>query len=233
MSPLTIACLSPIVISPLIIAVVESLRHIQLFVQPARLPLSFTISWSLLKFVFIESVMLSNHLIFCCPFFLLPTVFPSIRVFSNALTLLIRWPMYWSFSISTSSEFSGLISFRMDWFDLLAVLGTLKSLLQHHSSKASILQGSALWSTSVCHYWKNIALTIQTFVNKVMSLPFNRVSRFVIVFLLGSKYLLITIHSDFGDQENKVCHCFHCFPIYLPWSDETGCHGLYFLNVEF
>ena len=148
MAPLTIACLSPIVISPLIIVVVESLRHVQLFAQQARLPLSFTISWSSLRFMFIESVMLSNHLILCCPFLLSPSVFPSIRVFSNALTLLIRWPMYWSFSISTFSEYSGLISFRMDWFDLLAVLGTLKSLLQHHNSKASVLRGSALWSNS-------------------------------------------------------------------------------------
>ena len=146
MAPLTIACLSPTVISPLIIVVVESLRHVQLFAQQARLPLSFTISWSSLRFMFIESVMLSNHLILC--FLLSPSVFPSIRVFSNALTLLIRWPMYWSFSISTSSEYSGLISFRMDWFDLLAVLGTLRSLLQHHNSKASILRGSALWSNS-------------------------------------------------------------------------------------
>ena len=140
MAPLTIACLSPIVISPLIIVVVESLRHVQLFAQQARLPLSFTISWSSLRFMFIESVMLSNHLILCCPLLLLPSIFPNTGVFSNESGLPIKWPKYlsFSFSISPSNEYSGLISFRIDWTDLLAVQGSLKHFLQHLNSKASV-----------------------------------------------------------------------------------------------
>ena len=123
--------------------------------------LFFTISWSLLKLISVKSVMLSNNLILCCPLLLLPSIFPSIRVFSNESVLPIRWPKYWSFnfSISPSNEYSGLISFRIDWFDLLAVQGTLKSLLQHHSSKASIIQHSTFFivqlSTSLHDYWKN------------------------------------------------------------------------------
>ena len=137
-------------------------------------PLSITNSQSLLKLMTIESVMPSNHLILCCPLLLLPSAFPSIRIFSNESVLLIRWPKYWSFSFSirSSIEYWGLISFRMDWLDLLAVQRTLKHLLQNHSSKASILRRS-------------------------------------------------------------VCHRFHCFPIFLPWSDGTRCHDLSFLNVEF
>ena len=137
----------------------------------------------------IESVMPSNHLILCCPLFLLPSIFPSIRVFSNESALLIRWPKYWSFSfnISPSSEHPGLITFRMDWLDLLAVQGTLKSLLQHHSSKASILQHSALFIVQLSHPYmttgKTIVLTRQNFVGKVMSLLFNMLSRLVITFL--------------------------------------------------
>ena len=138
--------------------------------------LSFTISQSLLKLMSIESVMPSNRLILCHPLFLLPLIFPSIRVFSNEPALHSRWPKYWSFNfnISPSNEHSGLISFRMDWLDLLAVQGTLKSLLQHHSSKASILWPSAFFmvqlSNPYMNYWKkNIALTRQTFVSKVMS----------------------------------------------------------------
>ena len=137
--------------------------------------LSFTISWSLLKLMFLESVMPSNHLILCHPLLLLPSIFPSIRVFSSELALHIRWPKYWSFSfsISASNEYSGLISFRIDWFDLLAVQGTLKSLLQHHSSKASILRCSAFFIVQLPHPYmttgKTIALTIQTFVSKVKS----------------------------------------------------------------
>ena len=124
-----------------------------LFVTPwtaaRQAPLSFTVSWGLLKFMSIESVMLSNHLILCCPLLLLPSIFPSIRIFSNESVLHIRWPKYWSFSISPSNEYSGQISFRIDWFDLLAVQGTLKSLLQHHSLKASLLRCSAsLWSNT-------------------------------------------------------------------------------------
>ena len=185
----------------------------------------------------------SNHLILCHPLLLLPSIFLSIRAFSNELTLCIRWPKYWSFSfnISPSNEYPGLISFRMDWLDLLAVQGTLKSFLQHRSLKASILQCSAFFIVQLLHPYmttgKTIALTSWTFVGKVMSLLFNMLSRFVIAFLPRSKRLnfmaAVTICSDFGDPQNKVCHCFHCFPIYLLWSDGTGCHGLHFLNVEF
>ena len=146
----------------------------------------------------IDLMMLSNHLILCRPLFLLPSIFPSIKVFSNESVLLIRWPKYWSFSfsISPSNEYSGLISFRIDWLDLLAVQGTLKSLLQHHSSKASILQHSAFFIVQLSHPYmttgKTIALTRWTFVGKVMSLFFNMLSRLVITFLLRSKHLLIS-----------------------------------------
>ena len=202
--------------------------------------LSFTISWSLHKFMSIESVMLSNHLILCGPLLLLPSIFPSIRVFSNELTIHIRWPRYWSFSISPSNEYSGLISFWIHWFDLLAVQGTLKSLLQHHSLKASILWYSAFFIVQLSHPYmttgKTIALIRWTFVGKVMSLLFKMLSRLVIAFLPRSKHLLISwlqssSASDFGAPP-KICHCFHCFPIYLPSSDGTRCHDLSFLNVE-
>ena len=145
----------------------------------------------------IVSVMPSNHLILCRPLLLLPSVFPGIRVFSNESALCIRWPKYWSFSfsISPSNEYLGLISFRIDWLDLLAVQGTLKSVLQHHSSKASILQRSALFIDQLSHPYvttgKTIALTIRIFVSKVMSLLFNMLSRFMITFLPRSKCLLI------------------------------------------
>ena len=141
--------------------------------------LFITVSLSLLKFMSIESVMPSNHLILCRPLLLLPLILPSIRVFSNESVLCIRWPMYWSFSfsISPSNEYSGLISFRKDWLDLLAVQGTLKSLLQHHSSKASILQPSALFMIQLSHPYattgKTIALTRRAFIGKVTSLIFN------------------------------------------------------------
>ena len=146
----------------------------------------------------IESVMPSNHLILCRPLLLLPSVFPSIRVFSNESALYIRWPKYWSFSfkISPTNEHVGLIFFRMDWLDLLAVQGTLKSLLQHHSSKASVLQLSAFFIVRLSHLYlttgKTIALTRRTFVGKVMSLLFNMLSRLVITFLPRSKRLLIS-----------------------------------------
>ena len=146
----------------------------------------------------IESVMPSNHLILCSPLLLLPSIFPSIRVFSNESVLHNRWPKYWSFifSISSSSEYSGLISFRIDWLDLLAVWRTPKSLLQHHSLKASILWCSAFFMVQLSHPYvttgKTIGLTIQTFVSKVMSLLFNTLSRFVIAFLRRSKCLLIS-----------------------------------------
>ena len=186
--------------------------------------LSFAISQSLLKLMSIESVMPSNHLILCHPL-LLPSIFPSIRLFSTESILCIRWPKDWHFSISPSNDYSGLISFRIDWFDLLAIQGTLKSLLQHHSSKASILWHAAFFMVQLSHPYvtsgKTIALTMQTFASKVMSLLFNILSRVVIAFLPKSKssfnfMATVTIYSDFGAQENKVCHCFHYFPIYLP-----------------
>ena len=145
-----------------------------------------------------ELVMPFNHLILCHPLLLLPSIFPNIRVFSNKVALHIRWSKYWSFnfSISPSKEYSGLISFRIDLFDLLAVQGTLKSLLQHHSSKASILQGSAFFMVQLLHPYmttgKTTALASWTFVSKVMSLLFNTLSRFVIAFLLRSECLLIS-----------------------------------------
>ena len=145
-----------------------------------------------------ESVMTCNHLILCCPFLLPPSVFPSIRVFSDESVLLIRWPKYWnfSFSISPSNEYSGLISFRMDWLDLLAVQGTLSCLLQHHSSNTSILWHSAFFMVQLSHPYmttgKTIALTRWTFVSKVLSLLFNMLSRLVIAFLPGHKHLLIS-----------------------------------------
>ena len=167
---------------------VQSLSCVQLFMTPwitaHQASLSITNSWSLLKPVPIESVMPSSHLILCCPLLLLPPIPPSIRVFSSESTLRIRWPKYWSFSfsISPSNEHPGLISFRMDWLDLLAGQGTLKSLLQDHSSKASILQCSAFFTVQLSHPYmttgKTIALTRWTFVSKVMSLLFNMLSRF-------------------------------------------------------
>ena len=164
----------------------------------------------------------------CPPLLLLPSIFPSIRVFSSESVLCIRWPKYWSFSfsISPSNEHSGLISFRMDWLDLLAVQGTLKSLLQHHSSKALVFQHSAFLIVPLSHPYKTtrktIALTRWTFVGKTMSLICNMLSRLVIAYLPRSKSLLISwLQSPsaviFGAPQNKVSHCFHCFPIYLPW----------------
>ena len=146
--------------------------------------------------------MSSNHLILCCPLLLLPPIFPSIRVFSNESALRIRWPKYWSFdfSISSSNEYSGLISFRIDWFDVLAVQGSPKRLLQQHSSKESVLQGSAFFMVQLSHPYvttgKTIALTRRTFVGKVMSLFFNMLSRFVIAFLPRSKHLLVSWHKN-------------------------------------
>ena len=172
----------------------------------------------------IESVMPSSHLILCHPLLLLPAIPPSIRVFSNESTLRMRWPKYWSvsLSISPSNEHPGLISLKMDWLDLLAVQGTLKSLLQHHSSKASILWCSPFFTVQLSHPYmttgKTIALTRQTFAGKIMSLFFNRLSRLVITFLPRSKCLnfmaTVTICSDFGAPQNKISHCFHCLPIY-------------------
>ena len=158
--------------------------------------------------------------------------------------LFIRWPKYWSFSfsINPSNEYSGLISFRMDWFDPIVLQETLKSLLQHHSLKASMLQGSAFFIVQLSHPYmttgKTITLTKWTFVGKVMSLLLNMLSRLVINFLPRSKHLLISwLQSPSAvvleAPPNKVSHCFHCFPINLPWSDGTGCCDLRFLNVEF
>ena len=169
----------------------------------------------------------TSHLILCCPLLLLPLIPPSIRVFSKESTLHMRWPNYWSFSfsISPSNEHPGLISFRMDWLALLAVQGTRKSLLQHHSSKASILQYSAFFTVQLSHPYvttgKTIALTRWPFVGKVMSQLFNMLPRLVIAFPPRSKHLLISwLQSPSAmilePPPNKISHCFHCFPIYLP-----------------
>ena len=180
----------------------QSLRHVWLFVTPwtsaRQASLSVTNSQSLPKLMSIESVMPSNHLILCHPLIFLPSVFPSIRVSSNESVLRMRWPKYWSFSfsINPSSDHPGLISFRMDWLNLLAVQGTLKNLLQHHSSKASILRHSAFFIVQLSYPYmttgKTIAMTRQTFVGKVTSLLFNMLSRLVITFLPRSKHLLIS-----------------------------------------
>ena len=221
---------------------VQSLSHVRLFATPwiaaCQASLSITNSRSLLKLMPIESVMPSSHLILCRPL-LLPPVPPRIRVFSNESTLCMRWPKYWSFSfsISPSNEHPGLISFRMDWLDLLAVQGTL----QHHSSKASIFRRSAFLTVQLSHPYmttgNTIALTRWTFVGKVMSLLFNMLSRLGITFLPRSKRLLISwLQSPSAvilePPPNKVWHCFHCLPIYFPWGDGTRCHDLSFLNVE-
>ena len=179
----------------------------------------------------------SSHLILCRPIFLLLPIPLSIRVFPDESALHMRWPNYWSFrfSIIPSKEIPGLISFRIDWLDLLAVQRTFKSLLQHHTSKASILWHSAFFVVQLSHPYmttgKTIALTRQTVVGKVMSLLFNMLSRLVITFLPRSVFNSMAaaiICSDLGAPQNKVCHCFHCFPIYLQRIDGTGCHDLKF-----
>ena len=201
------------------------------------------------KLMSIESVMPSNYHILCHPLLVLPSIFPQIRVFSNESALHIRWPKYcsFSFSISPSNEYSGLISFMIDCSDLLAVQGTLKSLLQHHSPKASILWRSAYFMVQLSHPYmtigKTIALTGQTFGSKVMSLLFNMLFMLVITFLPRSKHLLISwLQSPTAvileppkikSVTISISHYFHCFPIYLPWSDGTSCHDFSFLNVEF
>ena len=177
--------------------------------------------------MYIESVMPSNHLIL---------------YLSSESALPIRWPCF-SFSISPSNEYSWLVSFRMDWLDLLAVPGTLKSLLQHHSSVASILWCLAFFMVQFSHPYmttgKTIALTRWTFTGKVMSLLFTMLSRLVIAFLLGRKHLFISWLQSLSTvilepkKIKSVCYCFPSFPIYLPWSDGTECHGLSFLNAEF
>jgi len=177
---------------------VQLLSHVRLFETPltaaCQASLSIITSQSFLTLMSIELVMPSNHLILCCPLLLPPSMFPSIRVFSNESVLHIRWPKYWSFSfsISPSNEHSGLTSFRMDWLDLLAVQGTLKHLLQHHSSKTSILWRSDFFIVQLSHLYmttgKTIALTRWTFVGKVMSLLFNMLSRLLTAFLPRSKH---------------------------------------------
>ena len=168
--------------------------------QHARPSYPFTSSWNLLKFMSIESVMPSKHFILCHPCLLLPSIFPSIRVFSNESVLCFRWPKYWNFSFSNSppNVYSGLIFFRINWFDLLAVQGTLKSLLQHHSSKTSILRHSAFFTVKLSHSYmttrKTIALTRRTFVGKVMSLLFNMLSRFV--------HTYDFIYMEFDNRQN-------------------------------
>ena len=183
------------------LVVVQSLSRVQLFATPwtvaHQASPSFITSQSLLTLLSIDLVMPSNHLVLCCPLFLLLSIFLSIRVFSSELVLHIRWPKYWSFSFSITpcSEYSGLISFSIDWFDLHAVQGTLKSVLQHHSMKASILYRSVFFMVQLLHPHmttrKTIALTIQTFVGKIMSLLFNMISRFVLISWLQSSSAVI------------------------------------------
>ena len=212
---------------------VQSLSHVQLFATPwtaaCQDSLSITNFWSLPKLMSIESVMSPNHLTLCCPLLLLPSIFHSIRVFSNESTLRMRWPKSWSFSlsISPSNEHPGLVSsFRMDWLDLLAVQGNLKSLLQHHSSKASIIRRSAFFTIQLSHPYmttgKTIGLTRRTYVGKVISLLFHMLSRLVITFLPRSKRLLISwlqspsavILEPLKIKSDTVSS--DCFPIYLP-----------------
>ena len=226
---------------------VQFSRSVQLFATPwtaAHQPSLFiTNSWSLLKFMSIESVMPSNHPILCCPILFQPSIFHSIRVFSSESVLCIRWPKYWSFTSASvlAMNIQDWFPLRMDRLDLLAVQGTLKSLLQHHSSKVSIFWHSPHFTVQLLYPYmttgKTISLTRWTFVSKVQSLLFNMLSRLVISFLLRCKSLnfiaAVTICSDSEDQENNVSHCSHCFPIYLSWSDGTRCHDLSFLNAEF
>ena len=204
--------------SLLIFSSVQSLSCVWLFATPwiaaRQASLSITNSHGLFKLMSIESVMPSNHIILCCPLLLPPSILPSIRVLSNESVLRIRWTKYesFSYSISPSSEYSRLLSFRMGWLDLLAVQGTLKSLLQHHSSKASILLCLAFFIVQLSRLYmttgKTIALTRWTFVDKVTSLLFNMLSRLVITFLPRSKCLnfmaAITVYSDFGAQKNGL-----------------------------
>ena len=193
---------------------VPSFSHVWIFGTPLTAPhqvsLAITNTRSLLKLMSIELVMPSNHLILCHPLLLPPSILPNIRVFSNRSVLRIRWPEYWSFSFSPSNEYSRLISFRIDWFDLLAVQGTLKSCLQHHSSKASILQCLAFFIVQLSHPYittgKTIALTSWTFVGKVMSLLLNMLSRLVITFLPRSNHVLISCQDNL-QQMRMFCQC--------------------------
>ena len=238
-------CLPRFYIKVTLLVQFSSLSRVQLFVTPWNAApyssLSITNSQGSPKTMSFKSVMPSNHLILCRPIHL-PSNFPSMSIFSNESALRIRWPKQWSFSfnISPSNEHRGLTSFRMDWLDILAVQESLKSLHQHHSSKASILWHTAFFIVQLSHPYttpgKTIARIRWSFVDK-LSLLFNMRSRLVTTFLPRSKCLLITwlqscICSDFGIQKNKVSHCFHCFPIYFTWSDGITCHDFSFLNVE-
>ena len=212
--------------------------------EACQASLSITNSWSLLKLMSIKPVMWSNHLILCRSLLLLPSIFPSIRVVSNESVLHIRWPKDWSFnfSISPSNEYLGLIYFRMDWLDLLAVQGTLKRHLQHHSSKASILRRSAFFIVQLSHPYvttgKTIALTRWTFVGKVMSLLFNMLSRLVIAFLPRSECLLISwlqspsaVILEPKKMKSVTVPLFpHLFPMkwwdQMPWSKFFECWNL-------
>ena len=220
---------------------VQSLSHVRLFetqwTTARQASLSITNSQSLLKLMPFELVMPSSHLILCHPHLLPPSIFPSIRVFSNESALCIRWQVL-EFQLKHQSfQHPGLISFRMDWLDLLAVQGTLKSLLQHHSSKASVLRPSTFFTVQLSHLYtttrKTIDLTRQTFISKVMSLLFNMLSRLVITFPRSKRLLILWLKPPSAvvlePPANKV---YHCFPIYFPWSGGTGCHDLPFLNVE-
>ena len=200
---------------------------------------SFTISWSLLQLMSIESVKLFNHLILCSPFLLLLSIFPSIRVFCNVSALCIRWPKYWSFSFSasTSNEYSELISFRIDWFGLLAVQETPKSLLQYHNWKATIVWGSGFFMIQPIHLYmatgKIMALTIWTFVGKVVFLLFNMLSRFAKSFTSKEQVSFnfmdtVTVHMILESKKIKSVTT----PTFSPSSDRTGCHDLSFLKVE-
>ena len=217
---------------------VQSLNCVQLFMTPwiaaRQASLSITNSQSIFKLISVESVMKSSHLTVCRPVLLLPLVPPSVKVFSNESSLHMRWPKYWSFSfsISPSSEHLGLISFRMDWLDLLAVQGILKSLLQHHSSKASILWHSTFFLVQLSHSYmttgETIPLSRWAFVGKVMSLLFNMLPRLVIAFLPRSKRLLIWWLQWFWSPRKWSLLPFPLFPHLLPWSDGTRCHDLHF-----
>ena len=224
-----------------LLVVVQSLSCVRFFETPwtaaCQAFLAITNSQGLLKLMSIGSAMPSNHLILCRPLLLMPSIFPSIRVFSNESLLHIRWPKDWSFSfsISPSNEYSGLISFRINWFDLLGVQGTLKSLLQHHSSKASVLWCSAFFMVQLSHLYmttgKTIALTIWPFVGKVMPLVFNTLSVFIVAFLPRSKRFYKILKKKEREREREretlrespnfvrlffeilVSDCFLCFPV--------------------
>ena len=226
---------------------VQFFSHVRFFATlwtaACHASLFITISWSLFKLMSIKLVMPSNHLILCRPLLFLPSIFPSIRVFSNESALCMRWPKYWSFSISPFNEYSGLISFRIAWFDLLAVQGSLESFLQHHSSKASILQRSGFFMVQLSHAYtttgKTTALTRQTFVSKVMSLLFNMLSRLVITFLPRSKHLLISWQQSPSAVilEHKKIKSLTVSTVYPSICHEVmgldAMHDLQFLNVEF